>query len=69
MWYKIGLALLLMGIYTAVLTLASNLTEAGDDLMVFSFLPAVVGFVIMLGSAMGGKTGKTNNNSDNESKE
>ncbi len=69
MGYRIGLALLLMGIYMAAFAIASKLTNAGVDLMVFSFLPALLGFVIMLGGARGGKTDKSNNDSDTETKE
>lgn len=69
MWYKIGLALLLASIYLALFVIALNVGNYGGGLLLFSLLPALLGFAIMLGSAMGGKTGKPNNNSDNDTKE
>ena len=69
MWYKAGLAFLLMAIFIAVFVLAAYLTGAWGELIMFSFLPAVVGFVMMLGSAMRKYIIKDENNSDNESKE
>lgn len=69
MWYKAGLALLLMAIFVSVFALATYLTDAWSELLVLSFLPAMAGFVMMLGSAMRKYIIKDENNSDNESKE
>ncbi len=69
MWYKIGLALLLASIYLALFVIALNAGNFGIELAMFSCLLAAVGFAIMLGSARGGKTDESNNNSDNETKE
>ncbi len=69
MWYKAGLALLLASIYLALLVIALNVGNYWGGLLMFSFLLALLGFAIMLGSARGGKTDKSSNNSDNKSKE
>lgn len=69
MRYKIGLALLLAGIYMALLFIASRVTSDGGDLLLLSFLPAVIGFVVMLYGAKGENAAKSTDNSDNDTKE